>query len=330
MQILNEKIYVDQLADGQKIETLFHVKYKDTKTAKNGAKFISVVLSDKTGAVNGVVWDNVDRLEKLFAKEDIVEVKGLVGSYGSQLQLKITDIKKTDADFDASHFLPAFTGDIGKLKGELQSLINKIEDKDYKKVIDTIFTPEFIGKFENAPAAVNMHHGYLGGLLEHTVTMAKFAEYAAGVYKANKDLLLTAALLHDVGKIEELSVGTSISYSEEGRMLGHLSIADHLVAAAIDKIEDFPGDKALQLRHALLSHHGELEWGSPKRPKTMEALILHHLDNLDAKMGMFNKAVSSLNGERGWTDGRNPFGRSLYSEGSEGSKDFFVQETIGI
>lgn len=325
MQTLNEKIYVNQLAEGQKIDSLFHVKYKEVKTIKTGGKFISVMLSDKTGVVGGVIWDNVEELDKLFSKEDIVEVRAQVGMYGGQPQLKIGHIKKTDNDFDASLFLPAYTGDIGKLKTELQAMIRKIEDKDYRKVIDSIFTTEFLEKFENAPAAVNMHHGYLGGLLEHTVAIAAFAEYAANFYKANKDLLITAALLHDVGKIEELSVGTSISYSEEGRMLGHLSIADHLVAATIDNIKNFPVEKALQLRHALLSHHGELEWGSPKRPKTKEALILHHLDNLDAKMGMFNKAVSSLDGERGWTDGRNPFGRSLYSEGRT---DFFVQETI--
>lgn len=325
MQTLKEKVYVNELTEGQRIQTYFHVKNKDPRTKKDGGKFISVLLSDKTGVVAGVLWDNVDTLDKLFDKDNIVEVKGQVQSYGSQLQLNISSIARIEGEFDASHFLPVYAGDLGLLRNDLERLINKIEDKDYKKLIDTILTPEFLDKLEKAPAAVNMHHGYLGGLLEHTVAVAKFAEFTANFYMANKDLLITAALLHDVGKIEELSVGNSISYSEEGRMLGHLSIADHLIASSIDKIKNFPQEKALQLRHALLSHHGELEWGSPKRPKTLEALILHHIDNLDAKIGMFNKAISALNGEKGWTDGRNPFKRGLYSEGKN---EYFIQNTI--
>lgn len=325
MNIVKEKFYINELAEGQKIDTCFLVKNKESRTKRDGGKFISLALADKTGVIPAMIWDNVETLNGLFEKDNIVDLKGSVQKYGSQLQITVSHISKIEGEYDLEHFLPVYQGDINQLKAELLGLINGIKDPDYGRLINSIFTSELISKLEKAPAAVNMHHGYLGGLLEHTVAVAKLAEHTGKFYSANKDLLVTAALLHDVGKIEELSVGGSISYSEEGRLLGHLAIADHFVASCIEKVKNFPKEKALLLRHALLSHHGELEWGSPKRPKTMEALILHHIDNLDAKIGMFNKVVASLNGEQGWTDGRNPFKRSLYSDGKN---DFFIQETI--
>lgn len=309
----NQKIFVNQLKQSEKISTIFLVARKDVRLKKDGGSFISLKLADKTGSIPAVIWDNVDTLKKSFKEEDIVSVSGSVQLFDSRLQLKVDKLEKYGGDYTLSDFLPSYEGDIEALMERLMSLMNTVGDEYLKQLLKKIFLDDELSKkFKVAPAAVNMHHSYLGGLLEHTVSVAELGRQLAAKYNADHDLLVTAALLHDIGKVNELSVGKSINYSQEGRLVGHISIADALVSRTIATIKGFPDDLAWKLRHILLSHHGELEWGSPKRPKMLEAVILHHIDNLDAKVGMFMKAVSSLDEESEWTDSRNPFKRSLF------------------
>jgi 3'-5' exoribonuclease len=202
---------------------------------------------------------------------------------------------------------------VEELKGFLEFQIESVHDQDYSSLLQITFgDPEFMERFSTAPAAKQFHHAYLGGLLEHTVTVADLCEHIAQQYgRINRDLLITAALLHDIGKVEELSYDRTIDYSDAGRFLGHVILGVTFVTEQVRRLGGFPEHKLQLLLHCIVSHHGELEWGSPKRPKTLEALIIHHVDNLDAKVKGFLEIVEGSR-DANWTDVRNLFRRPLH------------------
>jgi 3'-5' exoribonuclease len=241
------------------------------------------------------------------------------------VQVEAVDIRPIpEGSADARAFLPATYRDIEELLGFLQFHIQSVYDRDYRALLDSIFGDEaFLARFAEAPAAKSFHHAYLGGLLEHTVTVADLCDHVSQQYaRVDRDLLITAALLHDVGKVDELTYTASIDYSESGRFLGHVVLGVMFVSQRAKDAARLSERKLEPLLHAIVSHHGELEWGSPKRPKTLEALILHHVDNLDAKVKGFLEIVEGSRDAR-WTDLRNLFRRPLHTpRASHQEQDF--------
>jgi 3'-5' exoribonuclease len=245
---------------------------------------------------------------------DLVSVGARVTEYQNKPQLEASRVAPAPpGSAQPRDFLPFTYRDVDELKGFLQFHVDSVCDHDHAALLQAIFgDPDFFEVFATAPAAKLYHHAYLGGLMEHTVAVADMCDFVGQQYgRVDRDLLLTAALLHDVGKTRELSFETAIDFTDEGRLLGHVIQGVTLVSEAAKALPSFPDAKLQQLLHCIVSHHGELEWGSPKRPKTIEALILHHVDNLDAKVKGFLEIVQGSR-DASWTDLRNLFRRPLH------------------
>jgi len=309
-----ERLGTAGLRVGLRLKETYLVNAKDLRTAKNGKPYMRLKLADRDGQVVCMVWDDVESLASGFEGGDVVWIEGRVTEFDGQLQIEAAQIRRVeDHLIDPSDFLPRTYRDVDELKGFLAFHIESVYDSDLRRLLDAFFgDPEFLEMFVTAPAAKQNHHAYLGGLLEHTVSVAALSDHIAQQYaRINRDLLITAGLLHDIGKVEELTYGTTIDFSSAGRFLGHTVLGLNMVAERARGLEGFPEDKLHLVLHCLASHHGELEWGSPKRPKTIEALILHHVDNLDAKVKGFLEIVEGSR-TAPWTDLRNLFRRPLH------------------
>lgn len=312
------KRFISELKEGEQLQEVFFVSEKVLATGKTGKPYLSLKLSDKTGVIDGKVWDKVEVLNGVFEKDDFIQVKGSVQLYQGIAQLVIGDIKKiTDTkSINIDDFVPESGKDLNLLWQEFLNIGKKIKDP----FISRLFTKVFIEdssiqeKLRFFPAAKSLHHAYKGGLLEHTVNVAKLAELVYGFYKdvLNRDVLIFSALFHDIGKIRELSFSFATNYTDEGRLLGHIVLADELLVRKASEIPDFPSQLLNILRHILISHHGEYEFGSPKKPKTLEALVIHFLDNLDAKINGFLLAVEKDVQNGDWTSVIKAFDRQLY------------------
>ncbi len=286
---LPEKIFIRDLSEGEIIDTVFRVVNKELRPKKNDGKFLRLILADKTGEIICNMWDNFQNIFNSFQIDDYLRVKAQVKMFQQKLQLQLINIKKIDSDLVVPEdFHKSSPKNKEDMWDEFNALIESMDNQHLKTLLLNIFTEtETMEKFKNSPAAKALHHSYQSGLLEHTLSLAKLADRVAEHYaslKINRDLLLTGAMLHDIGKIEELSYDKSYNYTDEGRLLGHITIEAIRVEKEIDKIDDFPDELRLQLLHIILSHHGVYEFGSPKRPKTLEALILYYLDDMDAKI----------------------------------------------
>lgn len=290
------------------------VKHKEIRTTKSGKPFLKLRVGDRTGTVDCVVWDRAERIAAGFGVGDLVEIQARASEYQGTVQLEVGEVRKAPPGrADPRAFLPATYRDVEELKGFLQFHVDSVYDSHYRALLRAVFEDEgFLARFADAPAAKSFHHAYLGGLLEHTVAVADLCDHVSQQYgRVNRDLLITTALLHDVGKVDELTFERAIDYSDAGRFLGHVILGVTLVSERAAGIPGFPEEKLRMLLHAIVSHHGELEWGSPKRPKTIEALILHHVDNLDAKVKGFLEIVEGSR-DADWTDLRNLFRRPLH------------------
>lgn len=286
---------------------------RETRTTKAGKPFYKLKLSDRTGTIDCTVWE-VGDLEGGVSAGDLVWVEARVSEYLGKPQLEATNVGAAPAgSAESRDFLPSTYRDIDELRGFLEFHIGSVYDSDYSGLLHRIFDdPEFMETFLTAPAAKVYHHAYLGGLVEHTVAVAEMCDFVAQQYgRVDRDLLLTAAILHDVGKTRELCYDTVIDFTDAGRFLGHVIQGVTFVSEKAKETPGFPETKLQQLLHCIVSHHGELEWGSPKRPKTIEALILHHIDNLDAKVKGFLEIVEGSR-DTSWTDLRNLFRRPLH------------------
>jgi 3'-5' exoribonuclease len=320
---------IGDLRPGTMIEEVYLVKSKETRTTRSGRPYLKLRVGDRTGVVDCMVWDNAERMATRFSLGDLVLVKGRVGEYQGSVQLEAVDIVAASGDTaEAQAFLPSTYRDVEELLGFLHYHIESVYDRDYRALLDSVFDDDaFLSRFAQAPAAKSFHHAYLGGLLEHTVTVADLCDHVSQQYaRVDRDLLITAALLHDVGKVDELTYTASIDYSESGRFLGHVVLGVMFVSQKARSVEGLSERRLEPLLHAIVSHHGELEWGSPKRPKTLEALILHHVDNLDAKVKGFLEIVEGSRDAR-WTDLRNLFRRPLHNpQASHQEADFLPAE----
>ena len=317
---MNKKsAYIENLKAGEKVNSSFLVAEKNLAYSQKGAPYLNIRLKDKTGEIDGKVWDNAGEWDGQFKKGDIVQVYGRTLSYKNNLQLSVLELKRlTDDEIDLTDYFPAAKQVPDEMFSELMTYVETIRTPCLKSLLDAFFDDEKIRPlFKRAPAAKGFHHVYLGGLLEHTLSVTKLLDTATQHYKdVNRDLLLTGGLLHDIGKIYEFDYDRLVQYSDEGRLIGHIVMGVEMVNEKIARIEDFPKTLAMELRHLILSHHGVLEFGSPKRPKTLEALIVHHIDDLDAKVNAFQTFVDDApEDDTNWTPFHKLLERFIYKRG---------------
>jgi 3'-5' exoribonuclease len=307
------RVSVCDLRAGTTVEGVYLLASKETRSTKAGKPFFKLKVSDRGGTVDCTVWE-VQAMDAALRTGDLVAVSARVTDYQGKPQLEATRVAAAPAgSAEARDFMPCTYRDVDELKGFLQFHIDSVHDRDYAALLRAVFgDAELFRLFTTAPAAKLYHHAYLGGLMEHTVAVADMCEFVGQQYgRIDRDLLLTAALLHDVGKTRELAFETTIDFTDAGRFLGHVIQGVTLVSDKVKELPSFPEAKLQLLLHCIVSHHGELEWGSPKRPATIEALILHHVDNLDAKVKGFLEIVEGSR-DAGWTDLRNLFRRPLH------------------
>ena len=283
--------FIKDLSDGDIIAgQVFLVLSKEKRLKKNGAPYLHLVLGDKTGRISGKVWDQADILFEQFQVDDFVSIKGVVQTYNQKLDLRINSIREIEETrINPVDFMPQTNKGIPELLNRLKEILGSVKDKYLVQLIHLFLEDaDWLRDFQNAPAATKHHHVYLGGLLEHTVTLAELALRILPIYPIlNQDLLLTAIFLHDIGKIQELSYQRSFKYTNEGNLIGHITLGVMMLKERAQRIEGFPPDLLTSLTHLIISHHGTHEWGSPVLPGSPEAFALHYLDNLDAKLFPF-------------------------------------------
>ncbi|MBQ6353940.1 MAG: HD domain-containing protein [Lachnospiraceae bacterium] len=293
---------INEMVDGDQIRGIYLCKGKRTGQTKTGKPFFSVVLGDKTGTINAKIWDTESAGIADFDEKDFVDVVGSVSIYMNSPQLKITQVRVAGEDEDdPAEYLPSTEENVGDMYDELLRFAGMVENPYFKKLLDYFFVEneESAACFKKHSAAKTVHHGFAGVLLEHTLSVTKLCACYLKMYTwLNKDLLITAALLHDIGKTRELSPFPENDYTDAGQLLGHIVIGVEMVNEAIRGIPDFPEVKANELKHCIISHHGELEFGSPKKPALAEALALNFADLTDAKLQTV-KELFKNNGE-GW------------------------------
>jgi 3'-5' exoribonuclease len=282
-----KEILVAELAsrENQKVVGFFAAVSKQVRTNREGGRYFALILGDRTGQIDGRMWEIAEAGE--FEPGDVVKVRGEVCRFNERLQIKVEKIRRAAAgEYELSDFVPQSQRDIGEMWAELEAWVASFGDPDLKALLEAfLHDPEIARELREAPAAKGLHHAWIGGLLEHILSLMGMAELAARHYpEVNRDLLLTGVVLHDIGKLRELRWGTSFDYTMEGQLLGHITIGIGMIEQKIAGIPNFPAAKRLLVEHLVLSHHGEYEYGSPKLPMTAEAVLLHYLDNLDAKM----------------------------------------------
>lgn len=280
--------YIETLREGERINEIYLCKVKQSALTKAGKPYDSVILQDKTGTLDAKIWDpgsvGIDEFESL----DYVAVTGDITSFQGKLQLSIKRVRKVqEGEYNPKDYLPVSDKNIDEMYAELCGLIKTVTNPYLSQLLKSFFMEDadFEKRFKFHSAAKSVHHGFVGGLLEHTLGVTKNCDYFAKAYPIlNRDLLLAAAIFHDIGKLEELSVFPENDYTDEGNLLGHIMIGAEMVGERIRSIEGFPVRLGNELKHCILAHHGELEFGSPKKPAIVEALALSFADNMDAKM----------------------------------------------
>ncbi len=281
------KTYVNEIKENDVVDSLFLVREKSVGITKSGNTYLKLLLVDRSGEIEGRIWNAVDLLSATFEKDDFAQVRGKAISFQDRLQLNITHIERVAEDrILLSDFFPMTERDIEAMFQTLTEAAEQVKDPYLRQLLRLFWEDKsFVEKFKTAPASTHLHHTYIGGLLEHTLSLTELVLINADHYRGlNLDLLITASILHDLGKVDELSYHRSFDYSDEGRLLGHIILGMERLEDKIRQLQGFPNDLAIQLKHLLISHHGQYQWGSPRKPMTLEAIILHFLDNLDAKV----------------------------------------------
>lgn len=295
--------YIEAFREGERIAGIYFCKHKSIAVSKNGKEYGSVILQDKTGRIDGKIWDLGSAGIREFDGLDYIEVKGDVTVFNNALQLNIKEIRRADeGTYAESDYLPASAYDIEEMYAELTGYINGLKNPYLSALAHKFFTEntEFIRKFKRHSAAKSVHHGFVGGLLEHTLGVTRLCSTLADSYPyLNRDLLVTAAVFHDIGKVYEISEFPENDYTDSGQLLGHIVMGSELIGNAIRTIDGFPASLARELKHCILAHHGEFEFGSPKKPALIEALALHYADDLDAKLETFKEALDAPGAQAG-------------------------------
>ncbi len=296
-----KSIFIAQLQSGEElINEPFLLADVVRRKTRDGRPFLLCTLRDRTGLLNGVFWDVPDYVDAWVKAGLAVLVSGQTNNYKNALQVNITDLNQA-GDTDSADLLPSSQRSRTEMLAELQEQISQLEEPWHSLVTHILLNEDFLARFADAPAARMMHHAYIGGLLEHTLSMASLANFLATHYPyVNKDLLLAGTLLHDMGKTEEYGIDGSFDFSEDGRLVGHIVRAVIMIEQAATEL-DFPPEELRQLVHLILSHHGNLEWGSPVKPKTLEAILLHQIDLLDSRIQGFYDHIQDDAGNETWT-----------------------------
>lgn len=295
--------YIEDFKEDDIIIDHYLCKQRQSLKSRAGKTYLSLKLQDKTGTIDAKVWDLNNNIQS-FEENDFIKIDAVVLTYQNDLQLKINKIRKSSAgEYDELNYIPCTDKDVSTLHEEILSIIKSISNEYIREMLNNIFVnhPKISKEFKIHSAAKSMHHSYMGGLIEHTLSVAQICDFMSTRYKyVNRDILICTALLHDIGKIFELSDFPDNDYTDDGQLLGHLIIGCELVTEESDKIEGFPHKLQSIIKHCILSHHGEYEYGSPKRPKTIEAFILHCADNMDAKVKMFEEIIEKDNTQGDW------------------------------
>lgn len=295
--------YINTLQERETIRNVYLCKGKRSAETRNGKPYDDLTLQDKTGTLNGKVWDPNSGGIAEYDEMDFIEVFGDVTSYNNTLQLNIRQIRKVqEGEYNPADYMPTTEKSMDGMYQELLLYGRQVQNPYLRQVIEYYFVKdqEFIQRFKGHSAAKTVHHGFAGGLLEHTLSVVKFCEYMAGAYPIlNKDLLYTAAMCHDIGKTRELSAFPKNDYTDEGQLLGHIVIGVEMIGDAVRQIPDFPEKLASELKHCIISHHGELEYGSPKKPAIPEAFALNFADCADARMQSLKEIFKDKN-TRDW------------------------------
>ena len=294
--------YIEQLQDGENVSEVYLCKNKIVGKTKSGKSYYSLLLQDKTGSIDAKIWELNNGIGH-FDSMNYVRVDGQITTFNNALQLNVKKIRIADeGEYAQDDYMPCTKKDVDEMFADLLKLVDSLEHSYYKTLLKSFFVDdkETAAEFKRHSAAKSIHHGYIGGLLEHSLAVARMCDYYTTYYKRlNRDLLITAALLHDIGKIYELSGFPENDYTDAGQLLGHIVMGTMMIRDRIKDIPDFPAKAANELEHCILAHHGELEYGSPKKPALLEALALSFADNTDAKIQTFMEALD-VKDESGW------------------------------
>ena len=301
-----QKINVNELSNFLNKEVIsdFLVSQKELREGSRDF-FLRLRLTDHTGSIAGNIWNNAKSISDKFKEGDVIRIKGIVISYKAQLQLTVNKVRTLEpAEYDVSDFIETTDKDVTKLSERLFQFIDSVKDKYIKELLLSIFEDKpLFSKFANAPAAKSWHHNYIGGLIEHTISVATICDFASRMYPVNRDILLAGALLHDIGKIYEYDATLKIEFTTIGRLIGHLALSDELLTKKANQINNFPENTLLKIRHLVLSHHGEYEKASVRLPQMIEAIVLHFADNLDAQtVGVKQLVEAAQNPDQEWTE----------------------------
>jgi 3'-5' exoribonuclease len=294
--------------ESQVITAFFLVQSKETRTTRDGKPYLALRLTDRTGMVEGRMWDGVAEVEREFERNEVVKIEALVESYRNRTQLKIRRLRKAQEDeVTAADYLPQTTQDVEALYQELLAVAGGISTPHLRALLlGVLEDAELVEPLKRAPASKTLHHAYSGGLVEHIVSLCRLCRLVAQNYaEVDLDLLLTGAILHDIGKVHELSYERALDYTTVGNLVGHIAIGLDMVNRKMDAVEGFPADQRTLVQHLILSHHGRLDFGSPVTPRFAEALLLHYLDDVDSKMETIRSTLAAAEAsgrESEWTD----------------------------
>lgn len=295
--------FIKDFKDGDRVFDIYLCKHKQSAVTKNGKPYDNVILQDKTGTIDAKIWEPNNAGIDDFDALDYVEVYGDVSSFQGALQVSVKRVRRCrEGEFNPADYLPVSKKGIEPMYAELKGIINSLSNPYLKKLMQSIFVEDkaFVKAFCNSSAAKSIHHGFVGGLLEHTLSVTKLCDYYCSAYPILKrDLLLSAAMCHDIGKARELSAFPENDYTDEGQLLGHIVMGAEMVGEKIRAIDGFPKVLGNELRHCILAHHGKLEYGSPKTPALIEALALNYADDTDAKIQTFTEILEA-GPEKGW------------------------------
>ena len=295
--------FIKDLKEGDRISDIYLCKHKQAAVTKNGKTYENVILQDKTGTIDAKVWEPNNPGISDYDVYDYIEVYGDVSSFQNALQVSVKRIRVCrEGEFNPADYLPVSSKNIDVMYQELLGMVGSIENTYLKQLLEAFFVKDqdFIKAFCNSSAAKSIHHGFVGGLLEHSLSVAKICDFYCSLYPVLKrDLLVTAALCHDIGKVREISGFPENNYTDEGQMLGHIMIGSWMAGEKAAQIAGFPQDILMQVQHCILAHHGKYEYGSPKIPAIIEAMALFHADDTDAKLETFKEILENSN-ETGW------------------------------
>jgi 3'-5' exoribonuclease len=304
--------YVTDLLSEQTITSFFLVHEKELRNTREGKAYLRLELGDRSGTIEARMWDQFEAAARDINRDDFVKVQGRVELYKNRPQLAVLQVRLAKPEeIELADYLPHTKGDVEKMWADLRRHAESIANPWLKKlVVGIISEPEITRCYKRAPAAKTMHHAYLGGLLEHVMSLCEMSRHVAAHYsELYVDLLLTAAILHDVGKLDELCYERAIGYTTQGQLLGHIVMEVETVSKAIDRIEGFPPALKTIVQHILISHHGQYEFGSPKPPMIREALVFHYLDDLDSKLAAVRVALANPSGDDEWSSYSAALGR---------------------